>query len=443
MQHRRGMDEPGGFLRMLFARAVGAADPARVVPPCLPPAPRGGRIVAVGAGKAAAGMARAVDEHYAAAAPGTDVGGVVVTRVGQGGAGGRIAVLEATHPLPGAAGLAATERVLAALDGLAPDDLVICLLSGGASALLVSPAQEIPLDDLRAAHAALLRSGARIDEMNAVRKHLSRVKGGRLAARAAPARLVTVLISDVPGDDPQVIASGPTVPDPTTFADARGVIERYGLDLPASVAQHLEAAENETPKPGDPIFDDQDVVMAATPWDALRAAADAAADAGVTPLILGDAIEGESRQVGAVLAGIARSVRARGAPVAPPAVLLSGGETTVTVRGSGRGGPNGECALGLALALDGLAGVHALCADTDGIDGNAGAAGALVHPDTLARARAHGVDPARALADNDSITVFEAADTVLTTGPTGTNVNDFRAVLICQLPVGVGARSFS
>lgn len=412
------------LLRALFERAVDAADPNEVVPPCLPPPPAG-RVVLVGAGKAAAGMARAAERHY------ENARGVVVTRYGHAAPCERVEVLEAGHPVPDEASVAASARVIDALAGLGPDDLVVCLISGGGSALLTAPADGLTLADLASVNEALLASGATIREMNVVRKHLSRVKGGRLARHVAPAQLLTVLISDVPGDDPASIASGPTVPDASTFAQAREVVERYALTLPDAVHAHLEAALDETPKPGDAAFANARVVMAASPRQSLEAAAELARESGVTPLILGDALEGESRELGRLLAGIARSVRTHGDPVRPPAVILSGGETTVTLREPrGRGGPNAECALGLALALDGLPGVHALCADTDGIDGHGGLAGAIVGPDTLARARAAGHAPREALEHHDAYGLFEAIGAALEPGPTGTNVNDFRAVLV-------------
>jgi glycerate 2-kinase len=439
------------LLRALFAAAVAAADPARLLPGCLPPPPSG-RTVVVGAGTAAASWAGAVERER----PGP-LEGLVVTRYGHGLPCERIEVVEAAHPVPDAAGRGAAGRILALAEGLTADDLLLCLISGGGSALLTLPAPGVTLEDKQAANRALLRSGATIAEMNRVRKHLSAIKGGRLAAAAHPARVVTYLISDVPGDDPSVIASGPSVPDPTTFAEALEVLARYGVGGSEAVLTHLHAGAagevEETPKPGDPAFAADDLVMLATAADALEAAAGCALAAGVTPLILGDDLEGEARDLGGTHAALAiacarggetalvalREAVARGAahlaePVCfvpqAPLVLLSGGETTVTVRGSGRGGRDTEYLLGLALALDGHPAISALAADTDGIDGSEDNAGALVTPDTLARARQAGVDPVAALAANDAYGLFAALGDLVVTGPTRTNVNDFRAVLV-------------
>jgi glycerate 2-kinase len=313
---------------------------------------------------------------------------------------------------------------------LSPDDLVLALISGGGSSLLSLPAPGLTLTDKQAINAALLRSGAPIGEMNCVRKHLSAIKGGRLAAAAAPARVVTLVISDVPGDDPSAIASGPTVPDSTTFAEARAILAKYGITDPASVIKHLERGADETPKPGDPRLARAETVMIATPQMSLEAAAAVAQTAGVTPLILGDAIEGEAREVGKVMAGIARQAARHGQPAPPPCVLISGGETTVTVRGNGRGGRNVEFLLSLVVELDGLAGVYALAGDTDGVDGAEEVAGALITPDTIARAAARGVHAKERLANNDGHGFFEVLGDQIVTGPTLTNVNDFRAILI-------------
>lgn len=416
--------QPAQLLRHLFDAAVARADPLRVVPPNLPEPPRG-RTIVVGAGKAAAAMAKAVEDHWSG-----PIEGVVVTRYGHGLPCRRIEVVEAGHPMPDEAGRDAARRVMAQVDGLGPDDLVLCLISGGGSALLVQPAPGVSLEDKQAVTRALLRSGAAIDEMNAVRKHLSAVKGGRLAQRAAPARVVTLAISDVPGDDPSVIASGPTVPDPSSRADALSVLRRYAIDMPESVRRRLEDPVAETPKPGDPLFANTELRMIATPQEALDAAAAAARAMGLTPLILSDSIEGEAREVGRVHAAIARQIAQRGQPSAAPCVLLSGGETTVTVRGRGRGGRNAEFLLGLTLALRGHPNIHAFAGDTDGIDGSEDNAGALVGPDTLQRARAAGLDPAAVLADNDAYGLFERLGDLVVTGPTRTNVNDFRAILI-------------
>jgi glycerate 2-kinase len=418
--------DPVALLQAMFTAARQAADPAQCVPPHLPPVPKG-RTVVVGAGKAAASMARAVELAWPADAP---LEGLVVTRYGHDVPCDRIQVVEASHPVPDSAGEKAAELILQKVQGLGPDDLVLCLISGGGSALLSLPADGLTLADKQAVNRALLSCGANIAEMNCLRKHLSAIKGGRLAAAAAPAPLVSLLISDVPGDDPAVIASGPTVPDPTTFADAVAVIEKYGIDLPANVKTHLAAAKDESPKPGDKAFANTSMTMIATPQMALEAAAKIARDAGITPLILGDAIEGEARDVAMVMAGIARQVRRHGQPVAAPCVLLSGGETTVTIRGKGRGGRNAEFLTALAVALDGVEGIYALAADTDGIDGSEDNAGAWLAPDSIARAALKGIEVKACLANNDGYSFFQAAGGLIVTGPTLTNVNDFRAILI-------------
>ncbi|SDB07748.1 glycerate kinase type-2 family protein [Bauldia litoralis] len=417
-------DEPRAFLRSLLDAAVAAALPARVVPPHLPPPPRG-RTIVIGAGKASAAMARAVEDNW----PGP-LEGLVVTRSGHGVPCERIEIVEASHPVPDARGHEAAGRILALAGSAGPDDLVLCLISGGGSALLTLPADGLTLEDKQAVNRALLASGADITAMNAVRKHLSAIKGGRLAAAASPAPMVSLLISDVPGDDPSVIGSGPTVPDATTFADARGILARYGITPPPAVAAHLAAAADETPKPDDPRLAHAVATIIASPMASLEAAAEVARAAGVTPLILGDAIEGEAREVGKAMAGIALSALTHGQPIAGPAVLLSGGETTVTVKGKGRGGRNVEFLAGLALGLDGAARIHALAADTDGIDGSEDNAGAIVAPDTMARARAAGLDIPALMAVNDCYTLFSALGDLVVTGPTLTNVNDFRAILI-------------
>ncbi len=416
--------DPRVLLRSLFDAAVAAADPSRIVPQHLPESPKG-RTIVVGAGKAAAAMAAAVETHWRG-----PLQGLVVTRVGHGAPTKRIRVIEAGHPNPDIAGMAAAAEILSLMRGLTSDDLVLALISGGGSALLSLPAGEVTLADKQAITRALLKSGARIDEMNAVRKHLSAIKGGRLAIAAAPARVVTLIISDVPGDDLSVIASGPTVADITTLADAREVLARYRIDLPPRIAAHLADPLNETPKPGDPRLAKVENRLIATPRGSLLAAAAKAREAGYAPLILGDAIEGEARECAIVHAGIALSAARHGEPVAAPCVLLSGGETTVTIRGQGRGGRNREFALSLAIALDGRDGVFALAADTDGIDGFEAAAGAMVTPDTLARARALGLDARARLDDNDSYSLFAALSDLAVTGPTLTNVDDFRAILI-------------
>ena len=422
------MIAPGGersFLIDLFRTAIAAADPAQVVPPHLPRPPQNGRTIVLGAGKASAAMARAAEDHW----PGP-LEGLVVTRTGHGVPCRRIEIIEASHPVPDERGRDAAGRILALAERAGADDLVLCLISGGGSALLALPAEGLTLDDKQAVNRALLRSGADIGEMNTVRKHLSAIKGGRLAAAAFPAETVSLLISDVPGDDPSVIGSGPTVADPTTFADARAVLARYGIEPPPAVARRLAEARDETPKPGDERLSRSRIAIIASPRVSLRAAAEAARSRDVAPLILGDAIEGEAREVGRAFAGIAASIAHHGEPVAPPVVLLSGGETTVTVRGAGRGGRNTEFLAGLALGLRHTPGVHALAGDTDGIDGSEDNAGAIVTPDTLARARTFGLDPAALLADNDCYSLFAALGDLIVTGPTLTNVNDFRAVLV-------------
>jgi hydroxypyruvate reductase len=412
------------LLRAVFDAAVRAADPRAVLAAHLPDKPRG-RCVVVGMGKAAATMAQALETAW----PDVALSGVVVTREGHAVPTRRIEVLEASHPVPDSRSEAGARRLLEAVRGLGPEDLVVALVSGGGSALAALPAPGLTLADKRAVNKALLESGAAIGEMNTVRKHLSAIKGGRLAAVAAPARVVTLTISDVPGDDPGVIASGPTVADPTSYGDARAIVNRFGIALPPAAAARLEAGADETPKPGNLA---EDVRMIATPAMALAAAAGVAREAGVTPLILGDALEGEAREAGTLLAGIAKSVRAHAVPVAAPALLLSGGETTVTIGPDepGRGGRNTEFLLALAVALGGERGIWALAGDTDGIDGTEDAAGAVVTPDTLARARAAGLDPRAMLTRHDSYSLFAAIGDLVVTGPTLTNVNDIRAILI-------------
>ena len=419
------MTDPAALLRDLFDAAVRAADPMVRVPAHLPPRPPG-RTIVVGAGKASAAMARALETVWDG-----PLDGLVVTRYGHAVPTERIPVVEASHPVPDAAGEDAARRILDLARGLGPDDLMVALISGGGSALLSLPAPGLTLADKQALNRALLRSGAAIGEMNCVRKHLSAIKGGRLAAAAHPARTLTLVISDVPGDDPGVIASGPTVPDPGTAAEARAILERYGIAVPPAVAAALADPANETPKPGDPRLARAETVLIARPQASLEAAAAVARAAGITPLILGDAIEGEAREVGRTMAGIALQVRRHGQPVPAPCVLLSGGETTVTVRGQGgRGGRNTEFLLGFALAVDGAPGVFALAADTDGIDGSEDNAGAFCDPGSLARIRAADVDPSALLAANDSWGAFAASGGLVTTGPTLTNVNDFRAILV-------------
>ena len=415
------------LLARMFQAAIDAAAPDLCVPPHLP-APPSGRTVVVGAGKAAASMARAVEAHWPQDRP---LSGLVVTRYGHGvGPLPRIEVAEASHPVPDDAGQRAAARMLEMVGGLDEDDLVLCLMSGGASALLGLPAAGIDLAAKQAVNRALLRSGAGIQDMNCVRKHLSAIKGGRLAAAARPARVLTLMISDVPGDDPSVIGSGPTIPDATTLADARAVLARYRIDPPEAVAAWLENPAAETPKPGDAAFAHAQAVMIATPNAALEAAAAVAREAGFTPLILGDAIEGEASEVARVMAAMATHCAKHGQPAKPPCALISGGETTVTVRGQGRGGRNAEFLLALAVALDGHPGIHAIACDTDGIDGTEDNAGVVLSPGTLGRARQLGLDPRGRLADNDGYGLFSALDDLIVTGPTLTNVNDFRAILV-------------
>jgi glycerate 2-kinase len=419
------------FLEELYRTAIAAAHPAACLPPLLPEPPQG-RIILLAAGKAAGSMAEVAEAHYLdrLALTRERMTGLAVARHGYGRPTRVIEMIEAGHPVPDAAGLAAADRALRLADGAGPDDLVLVLMSGGASANWIAPARGVSFEDKQAVTRALLRSGANIGEINCVRKHLSRIKGGRLAQRAHPARLVTIAISDVPGDEPSAIGSGPTVPDPTTLVDARMIVAKYKLEVPASVTRALADPANETPKPGDAVFAGSRFLLAARPADALRAAEAAVKAAGYECVTLGDRVEGEAREVAATHAARARELRAQG----QRAVILSGGELTVTIRGRGRGGPNQEYALALAIALAGMAGVAALAADTDGTDGGSGAAtdpaGAVVDGETVARAAARGLDPAAFLADNDSTTFFEALGDLLTPGPTFTNVNDFRAIVV-------------
>lgn len=417
------------LLRRLFDAAIASAQPALCVPPHLPSPDElgGGRLVVIGAGKASAAMARAVEDHWAG-----PLSGLVVTRYGYGVPCQRIEIVEAAHPVPDAAGLAAAQRMLALVQGLQPADLVLCLISGGGSALLPLPAPGLTLEHKQAVNRALLASGATISEMNCVRRHLSAIKGGRLGAACHPARVLTLLISDVPGDDPINIASGPTVADPTTCADALAIVQRYGIELPAPVRAVLESGQGESIKPGDPRLGGHQLRTIAAPQMALEAAARVAREAGYGVCILGDALEGEARDVGKVLAGIALQVAAHGQPVQAPCVLLSGGETTVTVRGSGSGGRNVECLLSMALTLGGHPRIHALAGDTDGVDGQAEIAGAQIGPDTLQRAHALGIKPFDALANNDGHGFFGMLGDAVVTGPTLTNVNDFRAILVAR-----------
>lgn len=414
--------DPAAFLRRLFDAAVASADPMRCVPAALPPKPAG-RVIVVGAGKASARMAEAVESVWG------PCDGLVITRDGYGRPTRGIEIVEAAHPVPDARGLAATARMLALLDGRDEGDLVLALISGGGSALLVQPAAGITLDEKRAVNDALLASGAPIGEMNIVRKHLSRVKGGQLAAAAWPAQVQALIISDVPGDDPALIASGPTVGDRSTPAAARAILARHGIAVPASVGRVLDGATGVLAPEAPRLSRTSNRVIAA-PSQALAAAARIAGAEGVRVRILGDAVEGEAREVAAGQAAMARQVQATLAPGAAPVLLLSGGECTVTRRGDGVGGPNAEFCLALAIALDGAPDIWGLACDTDGVDGAAEVAGAVVRPDVLARARRVGRDPASALARNDSHGFFAALGDQVVTGPTLTNVNDFRALLI-------------
>ncbi len=412
------------LLRQMFDAAIASAQPAVCIPPHLPEAPRG-RLIVVGAGKASAAMARAVEEHWRG-----PLSGLVVTRYGYAAPCKHIEIVEAAHPVPDAAGMHAAQRMLALVGDLHAEDLVLCLISGGGSALLPLPASGLTLDMKQAVSRALLASGATISEMNCVRRHLSAIKGGRLGAACFPAQVLTLLISDVPGDRPVDIASGPTVADPTTCADALGIVRRYGIEPPREVLEVLESGRGESVKPGDPRLARTTVRTIATPQMALEAAAGVARHAGMAAHILGDAIEGEASDVGKVFAGIALQVAARDQPVSAPCILLSGGETTVTVRGSGRGGRNVEFLLSLAIALEGHERIHALAGDTDGVDGQEEIAGAYMSPDSLARARALGLNPRDMLGENDAHRFFSALGDSVITGPTLTNVNDFRAILI-------------
>ncbi|MDH0419796.1 MULTISPECIES: glycerate kinase [Delftia] len=431
------LTDPQAFLLDLYRAAVKDAQPLYSMAQCLPKPPKG-RTLVLGAGKAGGSMAQALEALWPADAP---LSGLVVTRYQHipprpEGLAQRIEVVEAAHPVPDAAGLAAAERILALTEGLTEDDLVLCLISGGGSALLTLPAEGIDLEEKQRINRALLESGAAIGEMNCVRKHLSRIKGGRLGAACAPARVVTLTISDVPGDDPSIIASGPTVPDASSCADALAILARYRIDVPESVRRALEAGELETPKPGDARFDGHEVHMIATPQHSLEAAARVAEAAGLRTHVLSDEIEGESREVAKVHAALARAVARHGQPFAKPCVILSGGETTVTIRQrpagtpKGRGGRAGEFCMGLAQALQGQEKVWALAADTDGIDGVEDNAGARVSPDTLARAQAQGMRIAEYLDRNDAYGFFDALGDLVVTGPTHTNVNDFRAILV-------------
>jgi glycerate 2-kinase len=415
---------PSGLLRQMFDAAIAAAQPALCLPAHLPPPPKG-RTIVIGAGKASAAMARALEDNWAG-----PLEGLVVTRYGYDVPCQRIEIVQAAHPVPDAAGLAASQRIAQLVAGLTADDLVIALISGGGSSLLVAPAEGLTLADKQAVNAALLASGATISEMNCVRRHLSSLKGGRLGALCHPAQLLTLLISDVPGDSPMDIASGPTVADSTSCLDALAIVQRYQIAMPEAMRALLESGSGETVKPGDPRLQHSNVRMITAPQIALEAAASVAKAAGITPYILGDSLEGEARDVAKTLAGITRQVVLRGQPFQTPCVLLSGGETTVTIRGKGRGGRNVEFLLALAVALGDMEGVFALAGDTDGVDGIEEIAGAILTPDTLARAWAQGMNPRSFLDSNDAHSFFQALGDSVVTGPTLTNVNDFRAILI-------------
>lgn len=417
------------LLRKLFDAATDAALPEKCLGAYLPSPPKG-RTIVIGAGKAAAAMARAVEDNWPEEHK-NKLEGLVVTRYDHKVPTNHIEVLEASHPVPDQAGQEASERILKTVQNLTEDDLVLCLISGGGSALLSLPAEGISLKDKQALTNDLLRSGATITEMNCVRKHLSKIKGGRLAMACYPARVISLIISDVPGDDLSSIASGATVPDPSSYADAREVLEKYGITPAQSIVDVMNAEPDETPKPGDSRFESIQNILISTPQMALEAAAKVAAEAGYTPMILSDRIEGESRDAAQVLGAIARQVVAHGQPLKGPTILLSGGETTVTIRGKGgRGGPNSEFLLALALYLDRHAGIHAIACDTDGIDGSEDNAGAIIGPDTLARAETLGLEAKAYLANNDAYGFFKGLDDLVMSGPTLTNVNDFRAIVI-------------
>jgi len=419
------LPNPRQFLLDLYTAAVSSVSAEKSLPSFLPRPPKQGRTLVIGAGKGAAAMAKTVEQHW----PG-DLSGLVVTRYGHGADCKQIEVVEASHPVPDEAGRQAAARMLAMVKGLTKDDLVLCLISGGGSALLALPAEGITLEQKQAINKALLKSGANIFEMNCVRKHLSAIKGGRLALACAPARVVTLMISDIPGDDPGIIASGPTLPDATTCVDALAVLRKYKIEIPPSVQAHLESGIGETPKPGDARLAANEHHVIATAQQALQAAAATAIAAGITPYILSDDMEGEARDIGLAHAAIARQITQYDQPFKKPCVLISGGETTVTVRGTGRGGRNAEFLLSLANALNGAPGMHAIACDTDGIDGSEDNAGAIYQPDSMKRAEELGVNAKALLENNDGYGFFSALGDLVVSGPTRTNVNDFRAILI-------------
>jgi glycerate 2-kinase len=417
--------DPRALLLDMYSSAVAAVSAEKCLPAWLPQPSLNGRTLVIGAGKGAAAMAKVVEDRWP-----EDVSGLVVTRYGHGADCKRIDVVEAAHPVPDEAGRCAAGRMMEMVRSLSENDLVLCLISGGGSALLALPADGITLEQKQAINKALLKSGATISEMNCVRKHLSAIKGGRLALACAPARMVTLLISDVPGDDPGIIASGPTLPDPTTCAQALAILCKYRIAIPQEVERHLASGIDETPKPDDPRFARNEHHVIATAQHALEAAAATARAAGITPYILSDDMEGEARDVGIVHAAIAKQIATRNQPFSRPCVLISGGETTVTVRGNGRGGRNAEFLLSVAATLDGMRGVHAIACDTDGIDGSEDNAGALYHDDTMTRAAQRGLQPRAMLDNNDGYGFFSALGDLVVSGPTRTNVNDFRAILI-------------
>ena len=417
--------EPRQFLLDLYASAVDAVSAEKCLPAYLPQPSKLGRTLVIGAGKGAAAMAKAVEDNW----PGT-ITGLVVTRYGHGVACKQIEVIEAAHPVPDEAGRQAATRILQMVQGLTENDVVLCLISGGGSSLLALPSVGISLEQKQRINKALLKSGATISEINCVRKHLSAIKGGRLALACLPARVVTLLISDVPGDDPSIIASGPTLPDSSTCLDALAVLRKYAIDVPANIVRHLASGAGETPKPGDPRFTHNSAHVIATAQDALEAAAAKARAAGITPYILSDSLEGEARDVAIMHAAMAKQVVKLGQPLSKPCVLISGGETTVTVRGTGRGGRNAEFLLSLAVALNGHAGIHAIACDTDGIDGSEDNAGAVLAPDSMARAEALDISARKLLENNNAYEFFSKLGDLVVSGPTRTNVNDFRAILI-------------
>jgi glycerate 2-kinase len=416
--------DPKTFLTSIFDAAVAAAQPELTIRRHLPERPKG-RTIVVGAGKGSAQMAAALEKAWDG-----PLDGVVVTRYGYGAPTTSIHVLEAAHPVPDAAGLAASQVLLDRVAGLTEEDLVIALISGGGSALLPSPPQGLTLADEVAVNEALLASGAPIAAMNTLRKHISTIKGGRLAAAAHPARVVSLVVSDIPGDNPALVASGPTIPDASTRADALDIVDAYRMKLPAAVRSHLASAAADAPGPDDPRFARNEVHLIASAAVSLEAAAEAARLAGVPAVILSDSIEGEAREVGAIHAAIAREVAIRNQPFAKPVLILSGGETTVTLRGKGKGGRNSEFLLSFALGIDGLHNIHALAADTDGIDGSEDNAGAFADGSSVARMRTAGIHAKAKLAQNDAWTAFNAVEDLFVPGPTGTNVNDLRAILV-------------